>query len=42
VCTSGAPALLNRTLDAGTYFFVVESAASYVGPYSLVVYLADP
>lgn len=42
VCTSGGPALLNRTLDAGTYFFVVESAASYVGPYSLVVYLADP
>jgi hypothetical protein len=42
VCTSGAPALLNRTLAAGTYYFVVESAASAVGPYSITVYLADP
>ncbi len=41
-CTSGAPALLNRTLDPDTYFFVVESAPSYVGPYSIVVYLAAP
>lgn len=42
VCTSGAPALLNRTLDPGTYHLVVESAASAVGPYSLIVYLAAP
>lgn len=42
VCTSGAPALLNRTLDPGTHTFVVESAPSFVGPYSLVVYLAAP
>lgn len=42
VCTSGAPALLNRTLEPGTYHLVVESAASFVGPYSLIVYLADP
>ncbi len=42
LCTSGAPALLNRTLDAGTHYFVVESVASFVGPYSLIVYLADP
>jgi hypothetical protein len=42
VCTSGAPALLNRTLDAGTHYFIVESAPSFVGPYSLTVYLADP
>lgn len=42
VCTSGAPALLNRTLDPGTYYFVIESTASFVGPYSLIVYLADP
>lgn len=42
VCTSGTPALFNHTLDPGTYHFVVESAASFVGPYSLTVYLADP
>jgi hypothetical protein len=42
VCTSGAPGLLNRTLDADTYFFVVESSPSFVGPYSLTVYLAEP
>jgi hypothetical protein len=42
LCTSGAPALLNRTLDAGTHYFVVESAPSFVGPYSLIVYVEEP
>lgn len=41
-CTTGAPALFNRTLEPGTYYFVIESTASFVGPYSLIVYLADP
>ncbi|MFK7985041.1 MAG: putative metal-binding motif-containing protein [Sandaracinaceae bacterium] len=41
-CTSGSPALLNRTLGPGTHHLVVESASSFVGPYSLTVYLAAP
>jgi hypothetical protein len=41
-CTSGAPALLNRTLEIGEHHLVVESAASFVGPYSIVVYLSEP
>jgi hypothetical protein len=41
-CTSGSPALLNRTLEPGDYHLVVESAASFVGPYSIVVYLSEP
>lgn len=41
-CSSGTPALLNRTLPMGTYYVVVESAAAAAGPYSLVVFLADP
>ena len=41
LCTSGAPAFLNRTLDAGTYYVVVESA-TVLSPYTLALYLADP
>jgi hypothetical protein len=41
-CTSGSPALLNRTLPAGTHYLVVESAAGAAGPYSIVAFLADP
>lgn len=41
-CAAGAPALLDRTLEPGTHYVVVESSRGAVGPYSLVVYLADP
>ena len=41
-CVSGVPALLNRTLEAGTYHVLVESTASFAGPYSLIAYLAAP
>lgn len=41
VCTSGAPALLSAVLDPGTYHLVVESAASFVGPYRLDVFISD-
>ncbi|AKF09108.1 hypothetical protein [Sandaracinus amylolyticus] len=42
-CASGGgSALLNRTLDAGTYYVVVESSRGAVGPYSIVAYLAEP
>lgn len=41
-CGTGSPALLNRTLSAGTYYVVVESAASATGPYSIVAFLSAP
>ena len=41
-CTSGTPALLNRTLDAGTYHLVVESLPSFAGPYVLDVFTSAP
>lgn len=42
VCTTGTPALFNRTLDPGTYFFVVESRPGFAGPYAITAYTTDP
>ncbi|MCB9633924.1 MAG: putative metal-binding motif-containing protein [Sandaracinus sp.] len=41
-CASGTPALLNRTLDAGTHYVAVESIPSFAGSYVLTAYLAAP
>jgi len=41
-CATGTPALLNQTLEAGTYYVVVESLPSFSGTYALTAYLADP
>jgi hypothetical protein len=41
-CASGSPALLNRTLDAGTHYVAVESIPSFAGPYVMTAYLSAP
>ena len=41
-CASGSPALLNRTLEAGTHYVAVESIPSFAGSYVLTAYLAAP
>jgi hypothetical protein len=41
-CASGTPALLNRTLEAGTHYVAVESIPSFAGSYVLTAYLAAP
>ena len=40
-CSAGLPAVLSTTLDAGSYYVVVE-APTDPGPYSLIAYLAEP
>ena len=41
-CATGTPALLNQTLDAGTYLVALESLPSFSGTYAITAYLADP
>ncbi|UJR83089.1 hypothetical protein [Sandaracinus amylolyticus] len=41
-CAPGAPAVLSRTLDPGTYYAVVESSPAAAGSYALTLYLAAP
>lgn len=41
-CATGTPALLNQTLEPGTYLVALESLPSFAGTYALTAYLAAP